>query len=98
MENALLLRKKAQKFVDIAEILKNKGYNKASTRLASFPLIRIMSLFDAGAKDLVSYLDKYIDSNNNQTRKMLDWTPIPLEQTILDMALSIAGTLVKTEE
>ena len=89
---------KAQKFVDIAEILKSNGYNKASTWLAPSFLIKLMSLFDAGAKGLVSYLDKYIDSDNSQTRTMLDWTPIPFEKTILDMAKSIEGVLAEAEE
>jgi len=85
--------REAVPFVRIAEILAANGYPKLSTRTAPDALIRVMGLFDAEIRGLVTYLGKRVGADNTATLRDLEWTPIPFEQTVLDTAASLEGAV-----
>ena len=80
---------KAYSFMDIARILKENGYNKVSTKKAPIFMIKLMSLFDREAKGMVPIVGNTVGSDNEETKEIFDWEPIPFEKTILDCAKSI---------
>ena len=80
---------RAYSFMDIARILKENGYNKVSTKKAPIFMIKLMSLFDREAKGMVPIVGKTVSSNNEETKGIFNWEPIPFEKTILDCAKSI---------
>ena len=84
---------RAYSFMEIAEILKENGYNKVSTRRAPIFMIKLMSLFDREAKGMVPIVGNTVSSDNTETREIFGWEPIPFKKTILDCAKSIEHLL-----
>ena len=84
---------RAYSFMEIAEILKENGYNKVSTKKAPIFMIKLMSLFDKEAKGMVPIVGNTVSSDNTETREIFDWEPIPFKKTILDCAKSIEHLL-----
>ena len=80
---------KAYSFMNIAEILRDNGYNKVSTKKAPIFMVKLMSLFDKEAKGMVPIVGNTVSSDNTETKKIFNWEPIPFEKTILDCAKSI---------
>ena len=76
-------------FADIAQILKEAGYKGLSTRIAPNFMLRIMALFDREAEGMLGFLGMNISADNGQTRDLLNWTPRPLKQAVLDSARAI---------
>lgn len=54
-----------------------------------------MALFDNEAKGMVPLLNKSISCDNSSTISSFNWTPKPLETTIIDMAESVQKVLNK---
>ena len=82
------------KFISIATLLKENGYNVPTNKVPSF-LLKILSLIDKEAKGMLPLLDRHIYCNNEESKKLLNWDPIPLEKTFLDMAKSVQEVLNK---
>lgn len=76
-------------FADVAQILKDEGYNGPSTRIAPNFMIRLNALFDREAKGMLGYLGMNLSADNAKTRKMFDWSPIPFKETIVDTGRAI---------
>ena len=76
--------------VKAAQILKDAGY-KVSTRQAPMFLLKVISLFDSEVKGLLPLIGKKISLDNSATIEQLDWEPIPVKDSILDMAEGIRG-------
>ena len=79
----------AHSFMEIAEILKENGYGKVSTKKGPIFMIKLMSLFDREVKGMVPIVGNTISADNTETEKIFDWEPIPFKKTILDCARSI---------
>ena len=80
---------RAYSFMEIAEILKENGYNKVSTKKAPIFMIKLMSLFDREAKGMVPIVGNTVSSDNIETKEIFSWEPTPFKKTILDCAKSI---------
>ena len=80
---------RAYSFMEIAEILKENGYNKVSTKKAPIFMIKLMSLFDREAKGMVPIVGNTVSSDNRETKEIFGWEPTPFKKTILDCAKSI---------
>jgi len=80
---------RAYSFMEIAEILKENGYNKVSTKKAPIFMIKLMSLFDREAKGMVPIVGNTVSSDNTETKEIFSWEPTPFKKTILDCAKSI---------
>jgi dihydroflavonol-4-reductase len=76
-------------FSNIAQILINAGYNGPSTTKAPGWIFRFLGLFDREAKGMVGLLDMNLSADNLKTRDMFNWTPMPIEQSILETARAI---------
>ena len=76
-------------FADVAQMLKEAGYKGPSTRIAPDFMLRIMALFDCEAKGMLGFLGMNISADNSQIRDLLNWTPRPLKQAVLDSARAI---------
>jgi dihydroflavonol-4-reductase len=80
-------------FVDVARILLNAGYKGPSTQKAPNWMLRLLGIFDREAKGMVGLLGMNLTADNSKTRDMFDWSPIPVEQSVLDSARAIKAQL-----
>ena len=74
-----------------AQVLRDAGYQKAPSRKAPNPAIKLMSLFDRQAKGMVPFLGKKAAYDNQATFDILGWQPTPIEVSIKEMAASISN-------
>ena len=81
-------------FVQVAQVLKDQGYKGPSTRVAPNFMLRFMSLFNREAKGMVGFLGMRLSSDNSKTRELFDWTPIPLDRSVLETAEKVS-TLIE---
>ena len=70
----------------IAELLKQNGHTKVSTRKAPTFLIRLMSLFSSEAKGMLPFIGKPTSFDISATTRVFKCEPRPLAETILEMA------------
>ena len=77
-------------FKEVTGILKNAGYEKASTRQAPKFLLKIMSLFDDQVKGLLPMIGERQTVANKETYDILQWEPTPMEQSLIETAESIS--------
>jgi dihydroflavonol-4-reductase len=86
-------RKQTTHFLEIASILKENGYEKASTKKAPLFLLKIIALFDPEVKALLTSVGKHPTVDISDTEATFDWDPIPLKKSVLDMAQSVEQAL-----
>lgn len=86
----ILASSEAIPMLQLAQILKNNGYNKVSTRKAPGFLLKFMALFNKDVKGMVSFLGRRVGSDNQKTKDVLNWKPTDIETSIIDMAASIS--------
>ena len=84
---------RAYSFMEIAEILKENGYDKVSTKKAPIFMIKLMSLFDKEVKGMVPIVGNSISADNTETKKIFNWEPISFEKTVIDCAKSIENQI-----
>jgi dihydroflavonol-4-reductase len=77
-------------FARIAQVLKDEGYKGPSTRIAPSFLLRFLALFDREAKGTIGFLGMNPSSDNSKTRELFAWTPIPLEQSVVETAQKVS--------
>lgn len=80
---------KTYAFSDLAKILYANGYDKVSTKEAPTVLLKFMSLFNSEIKGMLPFIGNVINADNRQTKKVLNWSPISIEKTVLDTAASV---------
>ena len=66
-------------------------YAMVATRTVSDYVVRAMGLVDRDVRGLVDFLGKDVGSDPSATVRDLDWSPIPFERTVLDMAESLTA-------
>jgi dihydroflavonol-4-reductase len=86
----IVATEKSHSFVEIAHILKAKGYSKVSTKEAPNFLLKIMSNFSDDLKGMRPFIGNKFNGDIGQTMKTFNWKPIPLEKTVVDTAESVA--------
>ena len=84
---------KSYPLVQIAEILKNNGYDKVSTRTAPNGLLRVMGLFDKNVKGMLPFVGNDFQGDISPAREILGWEPMDIQSTILDTAASVQAAL-----
>ena len=77
------------KFKDIAQILKDNGYKKVSTKEAPNFFLNFMSYFVRDIRGMRAFIGKTYTADVSATKKVFNWQPISLEKTILDTAKSL---------
>lgn len=76
-------------FSRVAKTLNDAGHKGPSTRIAPSFLLRFMSLFDREAKGMIGFLGMELEADNSATRDVFNWTPLDLEQSVLDSAEAV---------
>jgi nucleoside-diphosphate-sugar epimerase len=77
---------------DVAAILRDRlgaDAGKVPTRVAPNVLVRVMALFDPGARSVVGDLGKSAAYSSEKARTTLGWTPRPVEDSVVDTARSL---------
>ena len=77
------------KFKDIAQILKDNGYKKVSTKEAPNFFLNFMSYFVRDIRGMRAFIGKKYTADVSETKKVFNWQPISLEKTVLDTAKSL---------
>jgi dihydroflavonol-4-reductase len=77
------------KFKDIAQVLKDNGYKKVSTKEAPNLFLNFMSYFVSDIRGMRPFIGKTYTADVSATKKVFNWQPISLEKTVLDTAKSI---------
>tara|TARA_B110000495_G_scaffold41518_1_gene33836 strand:+ start:1936 stop:2943 length:1008 start_codon:yes stop_codon:yes gene_type:complete len=77
------------KFKDIAQVLKDDGYKKVSTKEAPNLFLNFMSYFVSDIRGMRPFIGKTYTADVSATKKVFNWQPISLEKTVLDTAKSI---------
>jgi dihydroflavonol-4-reductase len=85
----IVTTEKAHSFLEIAQILKSNGYNKVLTNVAPNFLVKFMANFSAEMKGMLPFIGITIDADISDTVNTFNWTPIPLQKTVLDTARSV---------
>jgi dihydroflavonol-4-reductase len=77
---------------DVGKILRERlgsAASKVPTRVAPDLLIRVMALFDANVRTVVSDLGQSPSYSAEKAKRVLGWRPRPIEDSIVDTALSV---------
>jgi dihydroflavonol-4-reductase len=74
----------------LARVLREAGYTKAPSRKAPTALLKLMSLVDPKAKGMMPFIGKRAALDNSATLEVLNWVPIPMEQSFKEMAAAIS--------
>ncbi len=80
-------------FVEVASILKNNGFDKASPKKAPTWLLKVLSMVNREMKGMSPFFDVHVSADTAVTNDTFDWQPIPFEKTIIDSAKSIEAQL-----
>ena len=86
---------KAHKGVEMAEILKENGYSKVSTKLAPNFMLRFMARFEFDLKGMLPFIGNTFNGDVSETMKTFNWKPMPLKKTVLDTAKSVEEAMRK---
>jgi dihydroflavonol-4-reductase len=81
-----------QWMADVAAVLRERlGPAAAKVPKRSIPnfAVRAMGLFDPGVRSIVGQLGERVELSSAKARSVLDWTPRPTEETIVDCARSL---------
>ena len=76
----------------VAEVLREHlgaDARKVPHRRAPNPLIRAMSLFDPALRSAIGELGQEATYSDDKAQRLLGFSPRPIEQTIVDTALSL---------
>lgn len=90
-ERFLCAHEQSRGLIELARILKEHGYEKVSTTCAPNWLIRLLALFNKELSTIVPLLGVTKTFDNSKAKRILQWQPIPFEQSVLDMAKSLEG-------
>ncbi|MBN8868127.1 MAG: aldehyde reductase [Solirubrobacterales bacterium] len=78
--------------LEVSEILRERVPEiaaKAPTRTAPKPLVRLMAIFDSGARALIGDIGKRNDFDTTRAREVLGVEARPVEETIVECAKSL---------
>ena len=77
---------------DVAQVLRQRlgaQASKVPTRIAPDLLVRAMAVFDGGIRSFKSSLGKTTEYRTTKARDLLDWSPRPIDDTIVETAESL---------
>lgn len=77
---------------EVAEVLRDhlgETAAKVPRRTVPNPLVRAMALFDPSIRSIVGQLGKRTETSSEKAKTILDWSPRPSQETILDCARSL---------
>ena len=89
----IVTTEKAHSFQEIAQILKDNGYDKVSTKLAPNFLLKFMANFSNDLKGMRPFIGNTFKADISATKQTFDWVPIDLKTTVLDTAESVQQSM-----
>jgi dihydroflavonol-4-reductase len=75
--------------------LKSNAYDKVSTKLAPNFLLKFLAMFLSDLKGMLPFIGNEFNGDVNETMKIFNWKPMPLEKTVLDIAKSLEEAMKK---
>jgi len=91
----IVATEKAHSFKELAQMLKDNGYDKVSTKEAPNFLLKLMANFSADLKGMKAFIGNTFNGDVSSTEEVFNWKPIPLNKTVLDTAASIEEVMKK---
>lgn len=79
----------AYSFQELAQILKDNGYQKVSTKLAPSFMLKFMANFNNDLKGLLPFIGNTFNGDVQETMNAFKWQPIDFKKTVLDTAKSV---------
>lgn len=81
-------------FAEVAAILRALGPEAAKVPKRTLPntMVRLVALFDPGARSVLGELGQRVDYSNEKALRLLGWSPRPTEDTVRDTAHSLLST------
>ena len=89
----IVTTEKPYAFQELAQILKSNGFDKVSTKLAPNFLLKFIGNFDREARSMRAFIGKTYNGDVSSTMETFDWKPRIFEETVLDTAKSIEGSI-----
>ncbi len=80
-------------FQEMAQILKDNGYDKVSTKLAPNFLLKFMANFNNDLKGLLPFIGNTFHGDVRDTKQTFQWTPTDFDKTVVDTAKSVEAVL-----
>lgn len=80
---------KAYSFQEMAQVLKDNGYDKVSTKVAPNFLLKFMAKFNSDLKGLLPYIGNTFNGDVRETMNTFNWKPTDFTKTVLDTAKSV---------
>ena len=77
---------------EVAEVLRDRLGSEASkvpTRRVPDLVVRGMGLFDPGVRSITNQLGKKLTYSSDKAKRLLDWSPRPVEESIVECARSL---------
>ena len=78
---------------EVAEVLREQlgpAAEKVPTRKVPDLLVRAMAIFDPGVRSIVGQLGRELAYSSEKAESLLDWSPRPIDETIVDCGRSLA--------
>lgn len=89
----IVATEKAYTFQEMAQILKDNGYEKVSTKVAPNFLLKFMAKFNNDLKGMLPFIGNTFNGDVKDTMKVFNWKPIELKKTVLDTAKSVEAAI-----
>lgn len=91
----IVTTKESYTFKNLAQKLKQNGYDKVSTKVAPNTLLKFVALFSRDVRAMLPFIGNRIFADISQTQEVFGWRPIAIEKTVLDTAKSVMAALKK---
>ena len=88
----------AHSYGELTKLLKGKGYENVSTRVAPNFMVKLLGNFNSEMKGMRPYVGKKYAGDVSITKSTFDWEPIPFEKMVLDTAESVKSILNKQQQ
>lgn len=84
---------RAYSFAEITKLLKSKGYEKVSTKVAPNFMVKLLANFNSEMKGMMPYVGKKYQGDITETKSVFNWKPIEFEKMVVDTAESVESAL-----
>lgn len=89
----IVASKKPHSFVEMAQTLKDNGYNKVSTKIAPNFIFKFMANFNRQLKAMRPFIGNTYNADVSETTTIFQWEPIAFKKMVLDTAKSVSTAL-----
>ncbi|NOU59922.1 SDR family oxidoreductase [Marinifilum caeruleilacunae] len=92
-QRLIVATERAHSYQEITELLKTKGYEKVSTKVAPNFMVKFLANFNSEMKGMMPYVGKKYEGSVMASKNIFNWEPIPFDKMVLDTAKSVENVL-----